>query len=76
MKTLAIIGMMVLLAGCGYNSDECYQNAREHVENRGGTLHMIPGKRWTFLTEYEDGGVGIIETMNITNCDVTKDYKI
>ena len=77
MKKSLLAGVAVLLAltGCGFDEAACYQSASDFMESVGGEVHLIPGKSWTYLGTTDDS-VFFLEAMNLSNCDISKSYKV
>jgi len=77
MKKGLIAGVFLLaLSGCGgYDEEACYQSAADFMESVGGEAHLIPGESWTYLGTTTES-VFFLEAMNLSNCDITKSYKV
>lgn len=64
---------IIAMTGCaGYSSNECYNAVQKKYPN--GDVRVIPGKMYMFLVKTENGDIVYVETMNVTNTEITQEF--
>lgn len=76
LKRLALTASMLsvlLCAGCtGYSQATCYEGVKAKYPD--SNVIIIPGQKYRFLVDRPNGDVLYVETMNISNGDVTTEF--
>lgn len=62
----------LLVAGCGYDSNKCYESVVKAYPN--AEISLIPGEKYRFLVRENGGDVIYVETMNNADADITQKF--
>ena len=74
MKKLIVLFVVLFLFSCGYSSIDCYESVSNKYKD--SIVYQIPGEEYRYIVKTKSGEVRYIETMNITNTNITQDFKV
>lgn len=70
---LSILIASLAVTGCGgYDPNNCYESVKRAYPN--AEVVMIPGEDYRFIVKEVNGDVIYVETMNMSNGDVTQAF--
>ena len=65
------IALLVAFPGCGFNPSETKQAVSDKYPN--AEIRNVSGEDYKFIVRLEDGSVREVQTMNVTNTEITLD---